>query len=308
MYPRCLKSSLCSTYQARLKLNILIIGTIFERFCLKMEVASHSALGVFFMILFGFDMKNIFQHKPSARTTCGRTKTSVIRKIPWEGLFIIIVAVISFLRNGFSFAKWTMFREDGELVHMRQWQHCTIFAFFIVYGIAHIIIQKCTPTAIGYLQIFRILTFGVMGFLFYFHTHPKGDQELTDLAHGLYIAVTFSYVVIGLIEMMRPDVQQIRLLRVGLTLLTGTWLVQVGYFTNSDVWNQEYQENLIFVSVAFTWHVLIDTLITFGICSAGYFILSRGAAKRNTATLVPNYSDCSDEENPVIKHDQLIKT
>ena len=264
--------------------------------CLKMEVASHSALGVYFMIQFGFDMKNIFQHKQSTRTsTRGRTtKTSVLRGMPWEGLLTIIVAVTSFLRNAFSFAKWTMFREDGELVHMRQWQHCTIFAFFIVYGIAHIIIQKCAPAASEYLQTFRILTFGVMGFLFYFHTHPKGDHELTDLAHELYIATTFSYAIIGLIEMIRP-VPQIRLIRVGLTLLTGTWLVQVGYFTD-PVWDQNYQENLIFVSVAFTWHVLIDTLITFGVYSASYFISSRLAARRITATRIPNESDCSDDE------------
>ncbi|CAH1258776.1 TMEM45B [Branchiostoma lanceolatum] len=72
-------------------------------------------------------------------------------------------------------------------------------------------------------------------------------------------AIVPTVAVTGL-ETWKPRTVYLPMLRAALVLLQGTWLWQVGFILYPPFpgheWNLENQENMMFVSMAFCWHIL----------------------------------------------------
>ncbi|XP_038065358.1 transmembrane protein 45B-like [Patiria miniata] len=227
----------------------------------------HALPGAFF-ILYAIWWMVQFTYEKVALDN-GRLQPSgrILRRLhrwPIEGATILAAGIIGFIAEMmYPIPKWTLIGADGQFKHPAEWQHCTMYTFFSVYGLVVTLSKTCLPQAERYTKIFGSLAFFIEGMLFYFHTHGRADLDI-HLHFLLVIAIAFC-VILTLAEVWCPKDDRIRVMRYTATLLQGTWFFMVGtvlYWPPSGKeWDEEDHLNVMFITVAFAWHLLFDIII-----------------------------------------------
>ncbi|XP_072177624.1 transmembrane protein 45B-like [Diadema setosum] len=188
----------------------------------------------------------------------------ILHRLPVEGTFIVLCAIGGFIGEMmYPAPKWTLIGSDGNWKHPNEWQHCTMYTYFGIYGAVNIMARTCLPAAAPFEKVFGALAFAIEGMLFFFHTH--GREELDVQLHFLLVIAIFACFLTTAAEVWRKEDRLLPLFRFVFTMLQGTWFWHVGivlYWPPSgEQWDQDSHLNLMFTTVMFTWHLLIDMLV-----------------------------------------------
>ena len=192
----------------------------------------------------------------------------VLQRLPCEGIVVLFFAIVGFVgEQMYPAPKWAIIGHDGNFQHPNEWQHCTMYTYFGLAGFTQILSQTCVPAAKDYVYLMVTLAFGVEGLLFFFHTH--GREPLDVHIHTLLVIAIMGCALSTLVETWRPNDVRLKLMRFTFTLLQGTWFWQVAIILyappSGTAWEQDDHRNMMFITVSFAWHLLIDIIIMFAI-------------------------------------------
>ncbi|KAL0994039.1 hypothetical protein UPYG_G00117020 [Umbra pygmaea] len=153
-------------------------------------------------------------------------------------------------------------REANAWVKLMNWQHSTMYLFFLICGIVKVLTTSSLPVPPGLDRLALSLAFFMEGFLFYFHVHMR--PHLDTHIHSLLFVAVFGSAASTLLEVFMRDNIILEILRTSLTILQGTWFFQIGfvlYPLNGVEWDLEAHDNVMFITMCFCWHLAVDLLI-----------------------------------------------
>ncbi|XP_033105790.1 transmembrane protein 45B-like [Anneissia japonica] len=222
----------------------------------------HTAPGTFFITGAIWWMIQLSYHKYRDNHQAQCRLIRYLSQKPVEGISIVVVALVGvFGENMHPAPKWRLFDAvTGDFVHMNVWQHCTMYVYFGLYGMIKIIGQAYVPKLLKYSTVFLSLAFGIEGLLFYYHVH--GHDDLDIHIHMLLVLAAFGCCILAFLEFRFPDEPIYRLTRILFTMVQGTWFWMIGTVLyqppSGKKWSPDDHENLMFLTTAFTWHVLVS--------------------------------------------------
>ncbi|XP_038065369.1 transmembrane protein 45B-like [Patiria miniata] len=243
--------------------------------------AGHALPGSFFilfsiwwMIQYAYEQIALDNGRQQPRGRIMRT----LHRLPIEGITVVLAGFIGFIaENMYPSPKWGIFDKDGNFAYTHVWQHCEMYTFFALYGLADILSKTCMPKAEKYTKILGSLAFFVEGLLFHFHT--VGRTTIDTHLHNLLVYAIAACVVLTLAEAFYPKEGRFRALRCVAVLLQGTWFFQVGtvlYWPPSGKpWDDEDMANLMFLTEAFAWHLLVDILLMLMVYGISCLVLKK---------------------------------
>ncbi|XP_041477722.1 transmembrane protein 45B-like [Lytechinus variegatus] len=190
-----------------------------------------------------------------------------LHRVPIEGSLIVFGGVVGFIGEMmYPAPKWTLIDSEGHWKHQVEWQHVTMYTYFALYGGIMVMGRSCVPSVAGkYEKAFGALAFAVEGFLFHFHTHGRSDLDVQ--LHTMLVVAIFICFLSTSAEVWRPKDTLVELIRILFTLVQGTWFWHVGIVLyippGGEPWDPEDHLNVMFTTVMFTWHILVDMLVLF---------------------------------------------
>ncbi|XP_006823858.1 transmembrane protein 45B-like [Saccoglossus kowalevskii] len=192
---------------------------------------------------------------------------SAFKAVPWEAvmkLFYGFGAGLAEFLHPPVVNDFAMFR-DGVLQYPNNWQHFTMYTFFALSGLMDIISQKILERRAGMLEsLFVTLAFGVEAHLLLNHRHGKSTLENTT--HLLVTIATLGCATASAAEIWNPKVWLLRFIRTGCVLQQATWFIHMAYIIYKPVsgipWPREDQHTVMFLTMAFCWHMLLNIVIT----------------------------------------------
>ncbi|XP_056586602.1 transmembrane protein 45B [Triplophysa dalaica] len=227
----------------------------------------HALPGTFFL-LFGlwWSIKYSFRQKRRKERLGDRdnqTLTLLFNRIDLiEGVLKIFFAFVGIMAEQFvPDGPHAHLYKDGW-VKLMNWQHSTMYLFFLISGIADVLSVSSLPVPVGLDRLSLSLALFVEGFLFYFHVHnrPPLDQHI----HSLLLVAVFGGAASTLLEVFKRNNPVLELLRCSLAILQGTWFYQIGfvlYPLSGPQWNLEEHGNIMFITMCFCWHYAVALLI-----------------------------------------------
>ncbi|XP_077992800.1 transmembrane protein 45B-like [Glandiceps talaboti] len=251
---------------------------------LKGASIGHATPGVIFVILgvwwagkyaYRFKSGNSERGRQCLETLCRRgplKKLSILCRFSvefWEGLVVLATAVIGFFgEQSIPYMKWEMFNStdaDGVFIHGDEWQHCTMYTFFGIYGAAVVLARTLVTGLEPYEMFFGALAFFVEGMLFYFHVQGR-NTHLDVVTHMMLVIAASGCSFFSLLEVWMPKDKLVPFLRSGSTILQGTWLLQIASMLSKQwvdkcaPW-EDTHANVMFVTMAFCWHIVAVIII-----------------------------------------------
>ncbi|XP_071948486.1 transmembrane protein 45B-like [Antedon mediterranea] len=231
----------------------------------------HAAPGSFF---FCFSVFWIIQLSYHDNGPSQHNKSALMRRIgrlPIEGIVIVIFGIVGVIGEmSYPSNKLVLIGSDGEFHSSVEWQHSTMYTYFALYGLIMALGRSFLPSLKNYEKIFGALAFFIEGLLFYYHVHHR--EELDVHIHILLVLSIFGCFASVLGEVFSNENRTFVLMRILFTMLQGTWFWMVGIVLynppSGEPWDQDDHKNVMFVTVAFTWHLLIDMfllLVIYGI-------------------------------------------
>ncbi|XP_035696824.1 transmembrane protein 45B-like [Branchiostoma floridae] len=192
----------------------------------------------------------------AARCNCGPSR--FLKRLPVEGLCKTILGTSGiFLEQ--HVGNWTLIDPVTSEFHMVGiWQHTTMDLFLVLNGFCDVVIALGAPVPRGIDHVSLSMAYAVEGLLFFYHVHGRTCVDvrlhmLLVLAAGLCAAAS------GL-EAWKSDILLLPMLRTACTLQQGTWFWQIAFILYSPFpghdWDLDSHENMMFVSMAFCWHLL----------------------------------------------------
>ncbi|XP_066277220.1 transmembrane protein 45B-like [Branchiostoma lanceolatum] len=228
----------------------------------------HAAPGCFFMF-FGLwwtiRYSVMWASRLGGRTTrsaheacCCSGPLRFLKRVPIEGLVKMTIATGGIIFEQLV-AHWILIDpKTGHFHILGNWQHTTMYAFFLLNGFCDVLIALKAPLPSGIDFATLSLAVSVEGLLFFYHLHGRTDLDV-HVHQLLILAIAPSVAVTGL-EAWNPRTVHLPMLRAALAMLQGTWLWQAGFILYPPFpgheWDLENHENMMFVSMAFCWHIL----------------------------------------------------
>ncbi|XP_077861516.1 transmembrane protein 45B-like, partial [Saccoglossus kowalevskii] len=217
----------------------------------------------------------------------------------WEGVLIIaawIIGVIAELppTDRFPYRTWAMFDDTDEhnFIWGNKWQHATMYTFFGIYGLAMVLSRTCVTGLLTYEKFFAALAFFVEGLLFYFHVHGRSLFDIT--VHYMLVTTIFLNTIVMFGELWKRDDPLLPFLTAGFMMIQGTWFWQAAFMLyppHGTKWDEENHANVMFVSMAYCWHIAAAIFMMAGV----YGIVSLCLRAKGIYS-VP-YSNIDDEDD-----------
>ncbi|XP_078601759.1 transmembrane protein 45B-like [Branchiostoma floridae x Branchiostoma japonicum] len=254
---------------------------------------SHAVLGTFFFV-FGlwYAVKTCFftlerlhtQGKQPARNKTWRDHMGCAKRTlgfllySMDPMYKIISCTIGMLSQMSLGAHWRL-RDPvtGEFVEQADWQLVTMFSFFFFSGLVDILVRVKSPIPPNSDKFFMSLALFVESYFFFYH---EGGSEAEDRLHQLLFIAIFGAAVAAMLWACLPESQLLPLLLSTLVLLQGTWFWQVaGVLYPLDParrWDLESHNTLMFLPLAFCWHLLGNIAIIFAVYAIAHQFVKRG--------------------------------
>ncbi|XP_019641397.1 PREDICTED: transmembrane protein 45B-like [Branchiostoma belcheri] len=182
-------------------------------------------------------------------------------------------------------AHWILIDPNtGQFHILENWQHTTMHGFFLLNGFCDVLIALRAPVPSGIDHATLSLACAVEGLLFFYHLHGRTDLDVH--VHQLLILVIVPCVVVTGLETWNPRTVYLPALRAAGAMLQGTWLWQAGFILfppfPGHEWDLESHENMMFVSMAFCWHILGILLFMCVVYTVVYHIYQAKEKQRGT--------------------------
>ncbi|XP_035674526.1 transmembrane protein 45B-like [Branchiostoma floridae] len=232
----------------------------------------HAAPGSFFL-LFGIwwtvKYSVMWAGRMGGRQTCtGPAMCKNVTNAPLVCRLLSRVPVIGLCKIGFSLggligqqvtANWTLINPtNGQFQNLNDWQHTTMFLFFIFSGFCDFLVAFKAPVPSGIDYLSFSMAFAVEGLLFFYHLH--GRAELDVHLHKLLLLAIAACAIVSGLEAWNSDTLLLPMIRTAFVLLQGTWFWQVGLILYppfpGNKWDLTSHANMMFVTMAFCWHIL----------------------------------------------------
>ncbi|KAI5943266.1 Transmembrane protein 45B [Manis javanica] len=175
---------------------------------------------------------------------------------------------------------------ENHWVKLMNWQHCTMYVFFMASGITDMLTCLVTHVPLGVDRLVMAMAAFTQGFLLHYHVHnrPPLDQHI----HSLLLYILFGGGFSVFLEVILRDNIVLELFRTSLVILEGTWFWQIGFVLfppfGASEWDQKDDANIMFITMCFCWHYLTALCITAISYSLVYCLLSR--SKRHKGEII----------------------
>uniref|UniRef100_UPI00358FEC37 transmembrane protein 45B-like n=1 Tax=Myxine glutinosa TaxID=7769 RepID=UPI00358FEC37 len=183
-------------------------------------------------------------------------------------------------------------RDVDAWFHPMNWQHTTMYLFFMLSGLADIITYgtRLGPPALDRLML-SVAVF-VEGLLFAYHLHGRATLDVH--VHSLLLYAVFGGAAVVFLEIFVPNRPCLELLRSSLAMIQGTWFYQIGFVlfppNGGPEWNAEDHGNVTFITMCFCWHIFFNLLLSNIIFSIVTWLVrcrSSGVSHMHLGTLFP---------------------
>ncbi|XP_043820452.1 transmembrane epididymal protein 1 [Dromiciops gliroides] len=191
-----------------------------------------------------------------------------LQRLPLGGLLKVLFGIVSFLHEISSFHATMALINDNDpefsIIFPTMWQHFTMFTVFILSGLVDLVSQACLPKRrLGMEVGAQVLAILVLVPLMSCHLwHMEGMEKQS------HVLLLFSISLLALAmttELWVPNQPQIWLIKTWLFLVTGTWLMHMGFLLfyppTAQAWKHYTKENAMFLTTFFCWHLVADALI-----------------------------------------------
>ena len=164
--------------------------------------------------------------------------------------------------------------EDGEFSHVvERLYHCALYTPFLVSGVLDFFSAfQCLP--IGWSHLFFSFAFFNEAWLIKWHHITV--TPLYGVVHNAVIITSLTCGASAILRLFGTRNIQVNALLAGGLLLHGTWYIQIGSLitTKKMHWYQESENNVMFIALLFTAHVVCIVLFM-----VGGFLLMRSIIK-----------------------------
>ncbi|XP_077992801.1 transmembrane protein 45B-like [Glandiceps talaboti] len=219
----------------------------------------------------------------------------ILTVIPWEAIMKLVYGTLAALAEFFfplGVNKLEMFK-NGELQHPNEWQHFTMYSYFAISGIVDIISQKVLKRRAPSLEkLFLALAFGVESLLLYNHRHGKDMME--NNIHILVFIAAFGSTITTALEIWNPKAYILPFMTAGFALLQGSWFFHAAFIIYRQEWDPSDHSGVMFVTMAYCWHMAMDMLIMAIVYGLMYVFFGRRWRKRYQAD--SRFSDLSEHK------------
>lgn len=170
-----------------------------------------------------------------------------------------------------------------NFMYRKQWQHLTLYMSFFLSGCADVVSQNLLPKRCVVLeQGAQALTMYL--FLPLMVSHMQDTEGVELQIHMLFIQAMFLLTLMGTAELWAPNALLIWMLKAFLYIVTGSWLVQIGFMLYKPIsgytWLDNDKNDLAFATTFFCWHVALGAFLmisTYGFSILWYRYLRAGA-------------------------------
>ncbi|XP_004424865.1 PREDICTED: transmembrane epididymal protein 1A-like [Ceratotherium simum simum] len=199
--------------------------------------------------------------------------------VPVEGVVKVVVTLLGIIPeffyppgvNRLTMVDW----EDPQrpFLFKDNWQHVTMYGFFLLSGVVDIVSQSCRARQNMKLErAAEALAFCVLALLMASHIENKGTLEIR--VHLLFIVPTFLVGLVLTIEVWVPDQPPLWVLKTWMGLVLSNWMLQLCVLMyappSGQPWKGENPIDLAFLTVFFCWHLGIGAAVlaaVYGLCS-----------------------------------------
>ncbi|KAK9395060.1 transmembrane protein 45B [Crotalus adamanteus] len=239
------------------------------------NLKGHILPGSFF-ILFGlwWSVKYSIKHISRTSKKNGHVQWNFKQVEVIEGAVKVGFTLIGILAEQFVPDGPHLYLYSGQprsWVKLMNWQHSTMYLFFLISGAADIVTYSSTLMPVGLDRFMLGIALFVEGFLFQYHTshRPMLDQHI----HSMLLMAIFAGVASSFVQVFVHDNLILDLFAVSLALLQGTWFWQIGFVLyppwGGPEWDLNDHSNTMFITMCFCWHYALAILIT----AMNYFLV-----------------------------------
>uniref|UniRef100_A0A8C3X5W9 Transmembrane epididymal protein 1 n=1 Tax=Catagonus wagneri TaxID=51154 RepID=A0A8C3X5W9_9CETA len=201
------------------------------------------------------------------------------QRVPKEGVVKVVISLTGIFPeffyppgvNRLRMVDW----EDPKrpFVFKDNWQHVTMYAFFLFSGVVDIVSQACQARQNMKLErAAEALAFCVLVLLMAVHVEDKGTLEIR--VHILFMVPAFLVGLVLIIEVWVPDQPPLWVLKSWMGLVLSNWLLQLCVLMyappSGQPWRGENAEDLAFLTIFFCWHLALGAALlaaVYGLCS-----------------------------------------
>ncbi|KAK5870396.1 hypothetical protein PBY51_025034 [Eleginops maclovinus] len=235
----------------------------------------HALPGTFFLLAgVWWGMKHSLCFATRRSKSCSRvsSRASQRRLELVEGSAVLFCSVVGMLLEQFAADGPALQLYDSSEHHWRflmNWQHSTMYLFFALSAAVSLVVQSSEAAPLALDRLMLAVAFFNEGFLFLYHLH--GRSPLDVHVHQLLLFCVFGLALLCFLEIFHRGNLVLELLRCTLTMLQGSWFWQIGfvlYPPSGLLWDQTDHNNLMFVTMCFSWHLAFAMLTISGIYAA----------------------------------------
>lgn len=166
-----------------------------------------------------------------------------------------------------------IYHQRNFLYH-KQWQHLTLYASVFLSGCVDAVSQNLLPRRCAALEL-GAQALGTFLFLPLMVSHMQDSEGVELQCHLLLTQAVFLLTLAIAAEVWAPDRPQLGVTRAFFYMITGSWLIQIGFILHRPVsgyeWTDDDKNNIIFVTTFFCWHVTSVAVLMIWIY--GFFFL-----------------------------------
>ncbi|KAM3869193.1 transmembrane protein 45B [Diretmus argenteus] len=180
-----------------------------------------------------------------------------------EGGFSIFAAFVGIMVEQFVVdGPHAHLYANHSWVKLMNWQHSTMYLFFGIFGVAHVVSTASKSVPVGLDRLALSLALFVEGFLFFYHVHNR--PPLDAHIHSMLLVAVFAGSASTMLEVFLRDHIILELLGAAFFILQGSWFYQIGfvlYPLSGPQWDLTLHSNIMFVTMCFCWHLAVALLV-----------------------------------------------
>ncbi|XP_221310.4 transmembrane epididymal protein 1A-like [Rattus norvegicus] len=225
----------------------------------------------------------------------------LIWQVSYEAVMKVIVPAFGIIGEyfyplGVNRLKMIDWKDPRRLfIFKDNWQHVTMFGFFILSGVVDIVSQaQQARWSMKLERAAEALAFYVLGLLMITHIENKNALEIR--VHLLLVLPAFLLALVLTVEIWVPDNAPLWVLKSWMGLVLSTWMMQICEMyipLTGQPWRADNPMDLAFVAIFFCWHLALGVALLiaiYGLCS-----LWHRHASSWTKTLGTKYQRCPTE-------------
>ncbi|XP_008829554.1 transmembrane epididymal protein 1A-like [Nannospalax galili] len=229
-----------------------------------------------------------------------------LQQVSYEGVLKVVIPCVGILAefyyppgiNRAVMIDW----EDPQrpFVFKDNWQHFTMYVFFLLSGMVDIVSQSCVAHRSARLErAAEALAFYVLVLLMAAHIENKSALEIR--VHILFMVPSFLLAVVLSIEIWVPDHPPLWVFKTWLGLVLSNWMLQLCTVMYSpptgQPWRADNPVDLSFLTIFFCWHLALGAVVLaaiYGLCSLWHSHRSCSFWTKTTGTW---YQPCPTESS-----------